>query len=44
MVCGKCSCFLVQGAVIVEECEGELRIKSAALIEVATDNDNQIAA
>ncbi|MCT0227579.1 MAG: AbrB/MazE/SpoVT family DNA-binding domain-containing protein [Cyanobacteria bacterium] len=32
------------GAVIVEECEGELRIKPAALIEVETYNDDQIAA
>ena len=31
------------GAVIVEECEGELRIKPAALIEVETYNDDQIA-
>ena len=29
---------------IVEECEGELRIKPAALIEVETYNDDQIAA
>ena len=32
------------GAVIVEECEGELRIKPAALTEVETYNDDQIAA
>ena len=32
------------GAVIVEECEGELRIKPAALIEVETYNEDQISA
>ena len=33
-----------RGAVIVDECEGELRIKPAVLIEVETYNDDQIAA
>ncbi len=32
------------GAEIVEECEGELRIKPVALIEVGIYNDEQIAA
>jgi len=36
--------FQSGGAVIVEECVGELRIKPAALIEVETYNDDQIAA
>jgi antitoxin PrlF len=32
------------GAVIVEECEGELRLKPAAVLEVARYSDAQIAA
>jgi antitoxin PrlF len=32
------------GAVIVEECEGELRLKPAAVLEVAHYSDAQIAA
>ena len=31
------------GAVIVEECEGELRLKPAAVLEVARYSDAQIA-
>jgi AbrB family looped-hinge helix DNA binding protein len=31
------------GAVIVEECEGELRLKPAAVMEVAHYSDTQIA-
>ena len=32
------------GAVIVEECEGELRLKPAAVLEVARYSDAQITA
>jgi antitoxin PrlF len=32
------------GAVIVEECEGELRLKPAAVIEIEAYNDDQIGA
>jgi antitoxin PrlF len=32
-----------EGAVIVEECEGELRLKPAAALEVARYSDAQIA-